>query len=586
MTEEVKIKIPDVITVGEFAQRINLPVSKVIAELMKSGVLATINDNIDYETAEIVAEYLGIDIEKEILETKKAETKVVKDDKELVERPPVVAVMGHVDHGKTSILDAIRETDIVAGEAGGITQHIGAYQIERKGKKITFLDTPGHEAFEAMRQHGANITDIALIVVAADDGVKPQTIEAVNHARNANTTIITVINKIDKPEANLDKVKGELSEIGLTPEDWGGKTVTVPVSAKAKTGLDDLLEMILLQADVLELKANPEEGGQGVVIESHLDHGKGPVATILIQNGTLNLGDYVQVGTTFGRIRSMENHRGKKMKEAGPAVPVRIAGIKEVPQVASFMQVFETEKEAREESEKEKKSSGVKSLVTAKKIGIEEITNAVLASETKELEIVLKADVQGSLEAVKEALARFKTEEVSVKIVRDSIGDISEKDIMMATATAAKMIFGFNVGVSATILKLAEKEGVKISRYRVIYELLDDIKRALEALLPPDIVEVETGKLEVLKVFKIDKKETVFGGKVLSGQMEKGLNTKIVQGTETKELGKLKSLKREKDEVNTVSVGTECGLGFEGRYEIAEKDIVVQYILEERKRKL
>ncbi len=584
--DEVIIKIPEILTVGEFAGKINLPVTQVISELMKNGVLATINDNIDFETAEIIADYLGIKVEKEKLIKEKAVPRKTKEEVGQEKRPPVVAVMGHVDHGKTSILDAVRETNIVAKESGGITQHIGAYQIEKNGRVITFLDTPGHEAFEKMREHGARVTDISVIVVAADEGIKPQTIEAVKHAQNAGSVIITAINKIDKPEADLDKVKGQLSEIGLTPEDWGGKTVTVPVSAKTKEGLDDLLEMIILQADMMDITADPKTNAQGIVIESHIDQGKGPVATILVQNGTLKQEDYIQIGGSYGKVRSMEDHLGRKIKTAGPSKPVKISGIKEIPQVSSFVFAFDSEKEAKEESEKEKKFNTVKSLAGVKKIGVDEITQAVLESNTRELEIVLKADVKGSLEAIKEALQRYKTKEVAVKITREGLGDITEKDVMMAAASKTRMIFGFNVGISSSIVKLADKEKVRFSKYTVIYELLDDIKKALETLLPVQIVEVELGKMEVLKVFRADKKETIVGGRILNGEIKKEFEVKVMRKNEMIAKKKISSLKREKNEVNEIKAGEEGGIGFEGRVDIQEKDIIIQIKQEEIKRTL
>lgn len=586
MENEEIIKIPEIITVGGFAKAMNLPVSSVIQELINNGVMATINDNIDFETAEIIAEYLEKNIEKEeivTIEKKEVKSGATKGSKE---RPPVVAVMGHVDHGKTSLLDAIRDTQVVAKEKGGITQHIGAYQVERNGKQITFLDTPGHEAFNKMREHGARVTDMAIIVVAADDGIKPQTIEAINHARKANTPILVAINKIDLPGADIDRVKKELSEKDLSPEEWGGDTVTVEVSAKDKIGLDNLLDMVLLMSEVQELKASPEIEAQGVVIESHLDIGKGAVATILIKNGTLRIGDNIQIGETYGKVKSMEDYKGKKIKEAGPSVPVKISGIKGVPQVSEIMQVFIDEKEAKKESEMEKRGKTVKSLATVKKIGVEELTSAVEAAGTKELEIVLKTDVKGSQEAIVEALEKFRTKEVAVKVIQEGVGNINEKDVMMAASSKTKVVFGFNVGISAMVLKLAEREGVKFSKYGVIYELLDDAKAALEGLLPPEIIESEVGQLEILKVFRIDKKETVAGGKVTDGKLIKGLKVKVFRKKEEIYEGTLDSLKREKEEVDEVPSGTECGIGFNGKVELEEKDIVKEYKIEKKKRKL
>ncbi len=582
--EKKIVKIPEVISVGDFAKRLDLSVAKVISELMKNGVLATINENIDFETAAIIGDYLGFEIEKE--KTYKAELQVTKEvSKNQKERPPVITVMGHVDHGKTSLLDAIREANVVAFESGGITQHIGAYQVERKGKRITFLDTPGHEAFSKMRAHGAQVTDIALIVIAADDGIKPQTLEAIDLAKESKVSIIIVFTKIDKPEANVERVKKQLTEIGLNPEDWGGHTLTTSVSSKTKEGLNDLLELILLLAEMKKLKANPDVSASGVVIESHLDYGKGPTATVLVQNGALNLEDWICVGETYGKIRSMEDHIGKKIKKASPSTPVKISGLKEVPKVAELFQAFSNEKGAREECDKIRKSQHVKKLSEVKKIGIEEITASVKAGKVKELNIVLKADVKGSLEALEESLEKMKTEEVSVKIVKKGVGDITENDVMMAKAGGA-LIFGFRIGLSGAVDQLAKREKVKIALYEVIYELLDDVRAALSALLPPEKIELVEGKLEVLKVFKVGKPPIILGGKIIEGKLSPRLKARIIRKEEIIGEGEIVSLKRDKNEVSEVGVGIECGLGIETKVTPAEKDIIEAYRIEERKRTL
>lgn len=588
-TKEKKVVfVPDVVSVGDFAERLGLPVSSVIAELLKNGVLATINENIDFETAEIIGDYLGFEVKEEKTEekVKKPEPGIKKEktSKNQKERPPVITVMGHVDHGKTSLLDSIRETNVVAGESGGITQHIGAYQVEKNGKKITFLDTPGHEAFSKMRAHGAQVTDIALIVVAADDGIKPQTLEAIDLAKEAKVSIIIVITKIDKPEANIDRVKKQLAEIGLNPEDWGGHTLMGAVSSKTKEGIDDLLELILLLAEMKKLKADPNDSASGVVIESHLDYGRGPTATILVQNGTLLSGDWVCVGETYGKIRSMEDASGKKIKKAAPSTPIKVSGLKSVPKVAETFQAYLDEKSAKEECQKILKGQHVKRLSEVKKIGIEEITASVKAGKIKELNIVLKADVKGSLEAVEESLEKMKTEEVAVKIIKKGVGDITEDDVMMAKAGGA-LIFGFGVGLSSAVDQLAKREKVKIALYEVIYELLDDVRAALSTLLTPEKIELVEGKLEVLKIFKAGK-PIILGGKVIEGKILPHLNVRIIRNKETLGEGRIVSLKRDKSEVPEAPVGAECGLGIETDVTPAEKDIIEAYRVEERKRTL
>jgi len=590
MTEKTdKKQIPEVVTVGEFARTLGIPVAQVVQELMKNGVMATINEYIDFETAEIIAEYLGFEVEKsqEEQKDKKApeKTKPVEDSTNLVTRPPIVAVLGHVDHGKTSLLDAIRETDVVGKESGGITQHIGAYQIEHDKRKVTFLDTPGHAAFEKMRQQGAEVTDIALILVAADDGVKPQTVEAINHAKKAGTPMIVVITKIDKPDADSMRAKQQVAELGLNPEEWGGDVPVAEVSAKTKTGLDELLDLILVMADVSEFKADPKMPASGIAIETHMDYGKGPVATILVKNGTLHVGDFVSVGETYGKIRSMENHKKKRLKEAPPGAPVRISGLKGVPKISDLLQVFADEKEARSEIENIKKTRKISSLANVKKIGLEELSESMQGLEKKELSIVLKADVRGSLDAIKEAFKKISGHEVGVKIVSGKVGDVTENDIQMAKS-AGNIIIGFNVSTPANILTMAKQEKVKIYTYKVIYELLDDVKNLLSDLLPPEIKELTLGKLKVLAIFKSKKGQMVVGGEVKEGKIEKDTQGKIIRGKEEAGRANIILVKKEKDEVREAQVGTQCGINLDKEMDVQEGDIIESFRTEEVKRTL
>lgn len=591
MPEEKKkvVKIPSIISVGELAKRLDVTAAAVVSELMKNGVMATINENVDYETAAIIAEYLDVTVEEEEAEQKPttreagltAESKALRTEK----RSPIIAVMGHVDHGKTKLLDAIRTTDVVSGEAGGITQHMGAYQIEKKGEKITFLDTPGHSAFEEMRAHGAKITDIALIIIAADDGIKTQTIEAINHAKRAETPMIMVINKIDKPGANADRIYQQLAELGYTPESWGGQTICVSVSAKTGEGIDELIDMILLVSEMLDLKADYSALASGVVVESHMDSGKGPVGTILVLNGTIRIGDTVQIGETYGKIRSMDDYRGRRVKEATPGMPVKVAGIKEVAQIAEPFTVFTSEKDARDAAEYYKQSRSAKKYSTVKKINLESITSSIANSDIKEFAIVVKADVQGSLDAITTALEKFNNSDIKVRVIGGGVGDVNESDVGMA-ATATKLIVAFNVQSSGKVNSYAKSEGVKISSYRVIYELLDDIKAAVEELLPPIVTEMTVGKLDVLQVFSTTKKMTVAGGKISEGKMEKNTQAKVIRKDE--EIGHIKiaSVHKGKDEVDSCPVGTECGLGIEGKVDVQAGDTIVAFSVQSQKQTL
>jgi translation initiation factor IF-2 len=588
---EVKVKIPKIITVGELSKRLGVSAASVVSELMKNGVMATINDNIDFETAAIIAEYLGVQVEEEEGTAKQGapetavELKTASTDKDAQVRPPVVAIMGHVDHGKTSLLDRVRETNVVVGEAGGITQHIGAYQVKKNDNKITFIDTPGHAAFEEMRAHGAKIVDIVLIIVAADDGIKAQTLEAINHAKKAGNPMIFVINKIDKPGADVNRIYQQMAEVGYVPEEWGGQTTTVKVSAKSGEGIDELLEIILLMAELQDLKANYDSPATGVVIESHMDLGKGAVATILVQNGTLHTGDCIQIGETYGRIRTMDSFQGKRIKEATPGTPVKISGIKDVASPGEPFTFFADEKEAREGCADFKRAKTAKRYSEVKKINLETITSSIAEGGMKELAIVVKADVQGSLDAILQSLGKFVAPEAKVNVVASGVGDVTESDIMMAS-TASKLIIAFNVGFSSNVGQVAKGEGVKISTYRVIYELLDDIKTALEELLPAKEIEITHGKLEVLAVFSNAKKLTVAGGKVVDGKMEKGQLVKIMRGDEQIATSKIDAVRRGKDEVKECAIGTECGIGLDGNVPVQEKDFIVSYSIEKQKQTL
>ncbi len=578
------LEIPEVITVGDFATRLEMPATKVIGELMRNGVMASINEQIDYDTAAIIAHDLGF--ENVVAETK-AEDAIKAARKPLAEgegetRPPIVAVMGHVDHGKTSLLDAIRETSVAEGEAGGITQHIGAYQVKRKDRWITFLDTPGHEAFSAIRAHGAKMTDVAIIVVAADDGVKPQTKEAIKHAKDAGVQIVVAINKIDKEGADINRVKSELSELGLMSEDWGGETVMAEISAKDKTGIEELLDVVLLVVDLQELRARLDGQADGVIIESHLDTGRGPVATVLIQSGTLKVGDVIVAGSTYAKVRNLDDYRGKHIKQATPGMPAVVSGFKTVPDFGHmFIQVAD-EKTAKEQAAAARRHTSIKSMMV-KKIGVEELTSAITAGETDELNVVVKADVQGSLESLLESLAMLRNSEVGVKIVSSGVGDISESDVATANAAGA-LVLGFNVSTSSAVKQLANREKVSIQLYRVIYELLDDLRNLLSQMLKPETVETSMAKLKVLGVFKTTKTAVICGGEVTEGKLTNDLKLRIVRGKETIGEGTITNLQKDKQEAKEVVVGEQCGMSVATTTPIEVDDILEFYTSEERSR--
>ncbi len=582
---KTSVQVPEVLTTREFAEVLKLPVTDVISALVQNGVMATINESIDFDTMSIIGDELGYEIKLKKEENEKIKAKALSTiKKNLIARPPVVTVMGHVDHGKTKLLDAIRSTDVIATESGGITQHIGAYQVNFKSKDkkakvrtITFLDTPGHEAFSAMRAHGANITDVVVLVVAANDGVKPQTIEAANHALAASVPIIVAINKIDLPDADIEKTKRQLADNGINPEEWGGKTPMVLVSAKTGENIENLLEMILLVADLGELKADPSLSASGVVIESHMQAGRGPIATVLVQEGTLRTGDPIVIGRTYGKVRIMENYLGRKITEAGPSTPVRIAGLQDLPNFGNRFLVVSDEKEAREMTKAKS--------ITRKVISITELSEDIKAGRVKELKIVLKADVAGSLEAIKSSLKNISTLEVKINVIHEGVGDVNESDVNMAVASSA-LVIGFRVKADADVMNLARRENIKISIYDIIYQLLDDLTAALSGLLAPEIVAVELGRLQVLAVFKETKKEKIIGGKVSSGRIENNVLLRITRDKETIGEGKITSLQQSKKDATSVEEGFEAGLKIETQTKIKVGDILEVYKTEERVRKL
>ena len=582
--EEIKtIVIPEVITVKELAEKMKLQPSAIVKKLFLQGTIVTINQEIDFEKAEEIAMEYDVLCEKEkkvnVIEELLKENE--EDEKDMVPRSPVICVMGHVDHGKTSLLDAIRQTNVTAKEAGGITQHIGAYVVECNGQKITFLDTPGHEAFTAMRMRGAQATDIAILVVAADDGVMPQTVEAINHAKAAGVEIIVAVNKIDKPSANVERVKQELSEYELIPEDWGGSTVFCPVSAHTKEGIPELLEMILLTAEVKELKANPNRKARGLVIEAQLDKGRGPVATVLVQKGTLKVGDAVAAGSCFGKVRAMMDDKGNRVKEAGPSTPVEILGLNDVPNAGEVFMALQNEKEARSFAETFI-AEGKNKLIedTKAKLSLDDLFSQIKAGNVKELPIIVKADVQGSVEAVKQSLVKLSNEEVVVKVIHGGVGTINESDVTLASASNA-IIIGFNVRPDATAKSTADREKVDIRLYRVIYQAIEDVEAAMKGMLDPVYEEKVIGHAVVRQTFKASGVGTIAGSYVLDGKIVRGSKARITRDGEQIFEGALASLKRFKDDVKEVNAGYECGLVFEGFNDLQEDDAIEVYIMVE-----
>ena len=578
----VKVLIPDEISVGELASRMKKTGAEVVKCLMKNGVMASLSEIIDFDTAAIIAEEMGCKVEKEVIVTIEEKLIDTAEDKEedLQPRAPVVVVMGHVDHGKTSLLDYIRHSNVASGEAGGITQHIGAYQVEVGGKPVTFLDTPGHEAFTAMRARGAMITDVAILVVAADDGIMPQTVESINHAKAAEIPIIVAINKMDKPTANPDRIMQQLTEYELVPEEWGGDTIICPISAKTGMGIDNLLDMVVLTAEMRELKANPNRSAHGAVIEARLDKGRGPVATLLVQNGTLHQGDVIIAGTAVGRVRAMTNAQGKKVTSAGPSVPVEIIGMSEVPGAGDDFHAVADARMARElvEQRKHEQKSSLNSNVG--KVTLDDLFSQIQAGEMKNLNIIVKADVQGSAEAVKASLEKLSNEEVRVRVIHCAVGAINESDVMLA-ATSGAIIVGFNVRPDANAKESAARMKVDMRMYRVIYDAINEIEAAMKGMLAPKFKEVDLGRAEVRNVFRITGVGMVAGCYVLDGKMQRGAQMRLLRDNIVIYDGAIASLQRFKDSVKEVAAGYECGITFEKFQDIKEGDIIEAYIMEQ-----
>ena len=576
------VKIPDEIGVGELASRMKKTGAEVVKCLIKNGIMASLSDIIDYDTAALVAMELGCKVEKEVIVTIEEKLIDTAEDKEedLVPRAPVVVVMGHVDHGKTSLLDYIRNSQVAEGEAGGITQHIGAYQVEVNGSPITFLDTPGHEAFTAMRARGAMITDIAILVVAADDGIMPQTIESINHAKAAEIPIIVAINKMDKPEANPERIKQQLTEYGLVAEEWGGDTIICPISAKTGMGIDNLLEMVTLTAEVAELKANPNRAAQGTVIEARLDKGRGPVATLLVQNGTLHQGDIIIAGTAVGRVRAMVDDKGGRLTDAGPSVPVEITGLSEVPGAGNTFNAVADERLARELVEQRKEEAKAKANAPIQKVSLEDLFSQIQAGEVKDLNIIVKADVQGSAEAVKSSLEKLSNDEVRVRVIHSGVGAISESDVMLA-ATSKAIIVGFNVRPDAAARDSAARSNVDMRMYRVIYDAINEVEAAIKGMLAPKFKEVDLGRAEVRNVFRITGVGMVAGCYVTEGKVQRGAQMRLLRDNIVIYDGAIASLQRFKDSVKEVAQGYECGITFEKFQDIKVGDVIEAFLMEQ-----
>ena len=581
---QLKVMIPDEINVGELASRLKRTAADVIKELLKLGVMANISQTIDFDTAAIVAEEMGAKVEKEVFVTIEEKLFDESEDKEenLEPRSPVIVVMGHVDHGKTSLLDCIRKTDVAAGEAGGITQHIGAYRVKVDGRPITFLDTPGHAAFTSMRARGAQVTDIAILVVAADDGIMPQTIEAINHAKAAEIPIIVAVNKIDKENADPDRVLQQLTEYELVPEEWGGETIVCKISAKQGIGIDNLLEMVLLTADMQELRANPNRQAKGTVIEAKLDRGRGPVATVLVQNGTLHTGETVIAGKAVGRVRVMTDERGRKLEQAGPSVPVEIIGLGEVPDAGDIFYAVDNERMARELVEQRKDQEKEERNKAMQKVTLENLFDTIQQGNMKELNIIIKADVQGSVEAVRASLLKLSNEEVRVNVIHGAVGAINESDVMLATASNA-IIVGFNVRPERAAADSAHDQDVEIRLYRVIYDCLEEMQQAMKGMLDPKFKEVVVGHAEIRQTFKVSGVGTIAGAYVQDGKIVRACEVRIVRDGIVIHEGHLNSLKRFKDDVKEVAAGYECGMGIENYNDLKEGDIIESFVMEQIK---
>ena len=576
----------ETITVKELSEKIGKPAAEIIKKLFILGIMATINQEIDFDTCSLIASDYGIELEQNIAKTyEDVLLEGVDEDKDenLVERPPVVTIMGHVDHGKTSLLDAIRHSSITEGEAGGITQHIGAYTVTCNGRQITFIDTPGHEAFTAMRARGAQVTDIVILVVAADDGIMPQTVEAINHSKAAGVPIIVAINKMDKPAANPDRVKQQLTEYGLVSEEWGGDTICVPVSAKTKEGLDNLLEMVLLQADVLELKANPNRMAKGIIIEAELDKGRGPIATVLVQNGTLKVGDPIVAGMAYGRVRAMMDDKGRRVTKAGPSTPVEVLGFNEVPSAGDMLNAAEIDKLSRQVAEERRDKLKAEQLKNTHKVSLDDLFNQIAEGQMKDLNIIIKADVQGSVEAVRQALEKLSNDEVRVRCIHGAVGAITDSDVIFASASNA-IVIGFNVRPNTSARALAEKENVDIRLYRIIYNAIEDIQNAMKGLFKPVFKEVELGRISVRNTFKVSGVGTIAGAYVQDGKVSRNAQVRVVRDGIVVHEGKISSLKRFKDDVKEVAAGYECGIGIENFNDIHEGDTIEAFVMEEVKR--
>ena len=581
---QLTVKIPDEINVGELAMRLKRTAADVIKELMKLGVMANISQTIDFDTASLVAEEMGAKVEKEVFVTIEERLFDESEDKaeDLVERSPVVVVMGHVDHGKTSLLDTIRKTNVVSGEAGGITQHIGAYRVKVNGQPITFLDTPGHAAFTSMRARGAQVTDIAILVVAADDGIMPQTIEAINHAKAAEIPIIVAVNKIDKEGANPDRILQQLTEYGLVPEEWGGETAVCQISAKYNQGIDDLLEMVLLTAEVQELKANPNRQAKGTVIEAKLDRGRGPVATVLVQNGTLHSGDVVIAGTAVGRVRVMTDERGNKLQNAGPSIPVEIIGLAEVPNAGDIFYAVDNERMARELVEQRKEREKEERNAAMQKVTLENLFDRIQEGNVKNLNIIVKADVMGSVEAVRASLVKLSNDEVHINVIHGAVGAVNESDVMLAAASKA-IIVGFNVRPERAAADSAQQQDVEIRLYRIIYDCIEEMEQAMKGMLDPKFQEVVLGHAEIRQTFRVSGVGTIAGAYVQDGKIVRSCEVRIVRDGIVIHEGHLNSLKRFKDDAKEVAAGYECGMGIENYNDIKEGDIIESFIMEEIK---
>ena len=581
--KEVEISMPA--TVRDLSALFGIPAAQLIKALMQEGIMATVNRNVDRDTAVLLADKFGISVKESAPPAVDPMEDIEDAEEDLRERPPVVTIMGHVDHGKTTLLDAIRETKVAAQEAGGITQHIGAYQVEIDGRKITFLDTPGHEAFTAMRSRGAQVTDIAVLVVAADDGVMPQTVEAINHAKAADVPIIVAVNKCDRENANPDRVKQELTEHGLIPEEWGGDTICVNISALRRENLDELLEMILLVAEMRELKANPNRPGRGNVIEAELDRGRGPVATVLVRKGTVRVGDSIVSGEVYGRVRAMMNHLGQRVEEAGPSTPVEILGFNDVPQAGDVMVVVEDEKTARQVAEARAAEIREVELRKTGPVTLDELFSQISAGKIKELNVIIKADVQGSVEAMSQSLQKLSNEEVRINVIHGGVGAVSETDVNFAAASNA-VIIGFNVRPDASARKAAEREEVDIRLYRVIYDAIEDVKAALEGMLEPDYKEVILGQAEVRQTFRVPGVGTVAGSYVIDGKIARNAEVRVLRDNIVIHEGRISSLRRFKDDVREVATNYECGIGIERFNDIKEGDIIEAFVMEPVARKL